>query len=309
MCDTEFDAFIFKFQQLWYGGLDAHLNLECNAGNAWVGIRVNLGPFPGPNCHYSKNVGNSSQIRRRNRRAEKRKYDAENCEDMKNEHETAQVMDVNDEDRHKIKNDDDIPIVGEINNVESNIVTDAKMVNTVMPIDNEIQESSLDVKAVVYSDDDLKTAADSFVENPDSQDEIAKDCTEVETEDKFDAHEEKQISSVVKIRATAVIDQSPYDGLMDSEFRSLLKIFTHKDHLKNNIVDIKYDHHSTSKSEERFKHVVAIKVYVETSRLWETPHHYIWRHMGQDTWDISLGASISFIRIHQPWTPLLIYLL
>ena len=171
------------------------------------------------------------------------------------------------------------------------------MVNTVMP---SVQKSSLDAKAIVYSDDDIKTEADSIVKSTDSTDKITIDCTEVETKDTSDAHDEKQISSVVEIRATAVIDQSPYDALTDSEFRSLLKIFTHKDHLKNNIADIKYDHHSTCKSEERFKHVIAIKVYVETTRLWETPRHYIWRHMGQDTWETSLGASISFIRIHQP---------
>ena len=52
MCDTEFDACIFKFQQLWYAGIDALLDLECIAGNACFQI-VPVGPWrrrPGKIC-------------------------------------------------------------------------------------------------------------------------------------------------------------------------------------------------------------------------------------------------------------------
>ena len=65
MCETELDAFFFKFQQLWNAGIEAHLDLSSQARNAWVGLRVNLGQFPGPNCHYDRNVENASYIRRR----------------------------------------------------------------------------------------------------------------------------------------------------------------------------------------------------------------------------------------------------
>ena len=81
----------------------------------------------------------------------------------------------------------------------------------------------------------------------------------------------KAVPSVVEIRATAIIDQSLYDTFTNNEYRSLLKIFTHKEHLKKNIENIEYDHHSTYKSDEKFKHVVVIRVYVSTSSLWETP--------------------------------------
>ena len=49
---TELDSFVQKFNQLWKAGLTAHLDLDCHAGNAWVGLRVQLGPVPpGPNHH------------------------------------------------------------------------------------------------------------------------------------------------------------------------------------------------------------------------------------------------------------------
>ena len=37
-----------KFRQLWKAGSSAHLNLDCHAGIAWIGLQVQLGPAPGP---------------------------------------------------------------------------------------------------------------------------------------------------------------------------------------------------------------------------------------------------------------------
>ena len=41
----EIQSFIFKFHQLWKAGVTAHLNLDTQAGKAWVGLRVELGQF------------------------------------------------------------------------------------------------------------------------------------------------------------------------------------------------------------------------------------------------------------------------
>ena len=45
---TELDTFVRKFHQLWNDGLTAHLDLDTHVGNAWVGLRVQLGQVPGP---------------------------------------------------------------------------------------------------------------------------------------------------------------------------------------------------------------------------------------------------------------------
>ena len=79
---TELDTFVFKFKHLWKAGLDAHLDLECHAGQAWVGIRVRLGQDPGPNHHHHippqprKTRDGPSRQRRRARRAAARQYHA-----------------------------------------------------------------------------------------------------------------------------------------------------------------------------------------------------------------------------------------
>ena len=50
---TELESFIKKFHQLWNAGFSAHLDLDCHAGLASVGIRLQLGhpPPPGPFVH------------------------------------------------------------------------------------------------------------------------------------------------------------------------------------------------------------------------------------------------------------------
>ena len=45
---TELQSFISKFHHLWEAGYTAHLNLDTHAGQAWVGLRVQLGQVPGP---------------------------------------------------------------------------------------------------------------------------------------------------------------------------------------------------------------------------------------------------------------------
>ena len=59
---TELDIFIGKFKQIWKSGQSAHLHIETNDGQAWVGLRVHLGQAPGP-LHQ----GPHQQVRRRTR--------------------------------------------------------------------------------------------------------------------------------------------------------------------------------------------------------------------------------------------------
>ena len=57
---TELDSFIKKFQQLWKAGFTAHLDLNAQAGKAWVGIRAELGHAPGPAVHQKVHHPSSS---------------------------------------------------------------------------------------------------------------------------------------------------------------------------------------------------------------------------------------------------------
>ena len=45
MFDRELNSFLLKFHQLRKSGVTAHLDVDTYAGQAWVGLRVMLGPI------------------------------------------------------------------------------------------------------------------------------------------------------------------------------------------------------------------------------------------------------------------------
>ena len=71
---AEMQDLFTKFKHLWQSGNDAHLSLECHAGQAWLHLRLHL-----PHCHQdsqqpfqSKRKPGSSRLRRCERRAKAR---------------------------------------------------------------------------------------------------------------------------------------------------------------------------------------------------------------------------------------------
>jgi hypothetical protein len=85
---TELDTFVRKFHQLWNDGLTAHLDLDTHAGNAWVGLGVQLGQVPGPphqqvqpsHQHVNRKFESLSHQWRRARRAAARAENTTNTE-------------------------------------------------------------------------------------------------------------------------------------------------------------------------------------------------------------------------------------
>ena len=74
----EIVTFVKKFCQLWNAGCTAHLDVDTHAGNAWVGLRVQLGHALGPLHRHphppffqaqKKTVSPSRQLRRARRAA------------------------------------------------------------------------------------------------------------------------------------------------------------------------------------------------------------------------------------------------
>ena len=69
----ELNSFIGKFHQLWNTGYSAHLDISSHAGQAWVGLRVQLGYSRSENDFYPppppRRRCGPSRLRRRSRRA------------------------------------------------------------------------------------------------------------------------------------------------------------------------------------------------------------------------------------------------
>ena len=47
MVDQQVNSFVQKFRDLWRDGQSAHLDIDCHAGEAWVGLRLRLGHLHG----------------------------------------------------------------------------------------------------------------------------------------------------------------------------------------------------------------------------------------------------------------------
>ena len=70
MTDSAMKELFSKFRHFWRSGKDAHLSLECHAGQAWLNLRVHL-PHQ-PHHHPQQRKPGPSRLRRRARRAQAR---------------------------------------------------------------------------------------------------------------------------------------------------------------------------------------------------------------------------------------------
>ena len=86
---TELDSFVQKFHQLRKAGLTAHLDLDTHAGNAWVGLRVQLSHVPGPAQHSSHHQRRGPAYQRRQLR--RQAAQADQASESSHAAETAQT--------------------------------------------------------------------------------------------------------------------------------------------------------------------------------------------------------------------------
>ena len=78
----ELNSFFIKFKHLWKSGQDAHLDMGCHAGQAWVGIRVQLGHEAGVQMPKNRKSNTPSRQRRRARRAAARGEQEQRAEEV-----------------------------------------------------------------------------------------------------------------------------------------------------------------------------------------------------------------------------------
>ena len=110
-----------------------------------------------------------------------------------------------------------------------------------------------------------------------------------------------KVPDIVTVYATATFENSP-SRLTQDEVESLGRFITNKEHLKRNIADVQVDHFSSQEVRAGyFKHTVQIKISVRTAGLWEGARSYIWKHLGDDSWERGNGTRITLGRIHQKY--------
>ena len=149
---TELDSFVKKFYQLWNDGLSAHLDLDTQAGSAWVGLRVQLGHVPGPlhQVHpFPQEVESPSRRRRRARRAAAQKENAEKA----NTNETEETGDENNAEKASGATEEPVASV-KIGNEEVEKALDEEIVRITT---NNEHDDNAEEADVVNSDCDVYT--------------------------------------------------------------------------------------------------------------------------------------------------------
>ena len=289
---TELDTFVDKFKQLWISGLDAHLDVESHAGQAWVGLRLHLGYVPGPLLHPPHNPRRArdspARQRRRARRAAARQ---EHVEETSSE-ETEKVDNV----RNEIGSDETI--------IEDEKETEA-VENTAATVDVteavhprvEPCEVATDIdgddKNEISEIDDTTDKKDATEENEtNAQAKVMKEVTDEVCPDNIYAEE-------VEVLVTAVFEDSREEILTQDDFNSLEKILLGARHLTENILKISAGQQTNRKFRTGlFKHTLELRILVKTGKLWESPRSYIWKNLEQDMRTKRNGTKLKLVKIH-----------
>ena len=111
-----------------------------------------------------------------------------------------------------------------------------------------------------------------------------------------------QQPEVVTIYAIASFENCPVGQLTEEYADSLKRFLTSEEHLNQNISGTEFYHQSSrSLRSGAFTHTVSAVIYVRTGRLWESPASYIRKHLGHpnNDWTRSNGTIIKLTRIHQ----------
>ena len=105
---------------------------------------------------------------------------------------------------------------------------------------------------------------------------------------------------VIEVHAEAIFVSSPSPSLTQDELESLGRFTTNLEHLARNIKNIIVDRTSSyRRGDGKYDHTANIRIFVRSEHLWQSARSYLWKYLGQDSWERGNGTSISLKRIHQ----------
>ena len=197
-----------------------------------------------------------------------------------------------------------------------------------VPVASEEESAVMVGETIVETDDNLKEIDTTLCDTIDLSDAVMVEKQSTETRDSQKLKEdsvntegediaEKNIEDnsgkskvetilnpppeFVQIHATAIFENSPFNVLTQDEYESLGRFVTSLNHLEKNIGKVIIDHYSTSIGDGggNFVHTAQVRILVRVTNLWETPRSYLWRHLGQNTWERGNGTRILLTKIHQ----------
>ena len=311
MDSNELNKFVWKFKTLWNSGFDAHLDLDCHAGEAWIGLRLRLGDAGGVQQHPLHGKDSPAKQRRRERRAAERqsKSKEESVKVEKTVYDNTEEVNILEESvkdvervaGELIENIDDLNLNSsndlkeEVNdNLNESVIEIRNYTNDSGGVDNLVDELLKDVDVPISVNEDLKEANNEATEN------VANDQTDNTLNESKPSDEAVKPTEEVLVHATAVFVRSPTQSMTQFDTNFLEQIILREEHLRQNISKIEFGHLNRSQKfgENDFKHSIELRIFVRTQKLWETPRSYLYKFLGQFEWTKHDGTRVTMNRIH-----------
>ena len=296
---TELETFIQKFHQLWNDGYSAHLDLDCHAGVACVGLRLQLGQPPGPlhhhrpSPHHSRYFSHSYQ-RRRERRAAARDENKQHAEEASNLGESA-VIKENDEYTEKVPTKENMGTISSNENEENDDEVE-ECEQVIVEAEKVIQEKETP-ELLAEKADEKENATGEFV----TENKVDENVTKTGDEESIEAANSAPIPEIIPVYCSATLENCPDSHLNEEYGESIKRFLVSEQHLEQNISSAELQYVSSKSCRNNlYSHTVSIVVYVRTARLWESPASYLRKHLGlTNYWTRSNGTVVRLSRIHQ----------
>ena len=319
---SEIESFVWKFNQLWNCGYEAHMDLNACGGYAWVGLRLNLGQHPNMNYVTSTKTFSPARNKRKMKREAERESNATKNIDHSTLLSTATVMTsenavYEESSAHISFTQEEVMIDNNVQNANSHQDSEADMIAEMsdgeqselidfngssaeqvdQPSEGDSSTPKLEIVATktenILSSNDIIGTESLLTEEQTSQENGS-------VNENVNVVDKPAQSVIAPVFATAIIKGSPFSTFATEELDSLVRFLTDKEHLKRNILNIEYGLTSSREcSDKSYQHVVSLKLTVSTASLWESPRSYLWKHIGQNTWTRGNGSEINVIKIHQ----------
>ena len=300
MSSRELNSFFQKFPQLWNDGKSAHLDLDCSAGTAWAGLRVQLGqghppsPYhPSPHYRYRKSFSPSYQRRRERRAAERAnpKHAEEassnqteknqNAEEASNETQNNENAEEASVKENEIKQSDE-----KTSECENSVVIEAGAAE--VSEKDDIIENTVAENMVNENKKERENGNEELCVAAASSETICQDIPLAAPEE-------------IPVYCIATVENCPDSVVTEDYYQSIRRFLGSEQHLVQNISSAELQYISSrSFRNNLYTHTVSIVVHVRTARLWETPASYVRKHLGlTNYWTRSNGTIVRLSRIHQ----------
>ena len=282
MHSKELESFFLKFNQLWRAGESAKLDLETHAGQAWVGVRVHLGPAHPYQVHVpshqEKRTRNSpARERRRAKRLAARQQNGEVIENV-NVDEAEEAENIESE---HVVSDTAVPL-DEAEKAKEN-ESDKVAEDAAVPVDGGENKKQNESESVA------ENAAVPANSEENTEEVIEEICDAKVTQE--EAIDHQKIEALEVVHATAHFENSPFKGITQDDISSLERYICSEDHLTRNIARIEIDLKLNLEAE--------VRLHVRRNNLQESPRNYILKFLGgENFWDRQNGTKIRLKRIH-----------